>query len=78
MVPYVPMWAFTLPWNESFVPTGAGDPVWLRKVGQEPTGGFLGLGKKGAAEYVGTLHTVLYCCWACCLRMPCMTTSTCV
>lgn len=52
VVPYVPSWAFTLPWTEAVVPTGAGDPVWLRKVGQEPTSGFLGLGKKGAAEYV--------------------------
>lgn len=53
MVPYVPSWAFGLPWVEAMVPTGpSGDAVWLRKVGQEPTNGFLGIGKKGAAEYV--------------------------
>ncbi len=49
---YVPSWAFSLPWTETITTLPNNNQVWIRKVGQEPTSGFLGIGKKGAAEYV--------------------------
>lgn len=61
---YVPSWAFTLPWTETVTTLSNNSRVWIREVGQEPTSGFLGMGKKGAAEYVVVeWHDVVEGCW---------------